>query len=109
RVLGEMLGWDRYAEIALGKSGELMGCSLAVAAVLGQREDAGELFALGRRVGLLYQMLDDLLDYCPGTECGKPPLRDYDQGRWTWPLDDAPELEFGLPAEEVLAALHGRR
>jgi phytoene synthase len=31
-------------------------------------------------------MLDDLLDYCPSTDAGKPTLSDSAQGRWTWPL-----------------------
>ncbi|MBR9990340.1 MAG: squalene/phytoene synthase family protein, partial [Gemmatimonadetes bacterium] len=47
---------------------------------------AASLYVLGRRTGELYQMLDDLLDYCPDVDTGKPPLGDYAQRRWTWPL-----------------------
>jgi 15-cis-phytoene synthase len=45
---------------------------------------------LGRRTGTLYQMLDDLLDYCPDTDTGKPALGDFRQRRWTWPLLELP-------------------
>ena len=106
RAAGEVLGRDRYEEIALGKAGELLGCALATAAVLEGRADAGEVFELGRRVGLLYQMLDDLLDYCPRAGTGKAPLGDYAQRRWTWVLEEVAEVPFGLGAEEVLDALH---
>src|SRR5690606_9583783 len=60
----------------------------------------------GRRIGLLYQMLDDLLDYCPSAQTGKAPLRDYQQQRWTWLLAEAPGLDFGLPEHRVLSTLH---
>lgn len=106
RAAGEVLGWRRYEEIALGKAGELLGCALAVAPVLEGRTDAGELFEFGRRVGLCYQMLDDLLDYCPAAQTGKPALGDYAQRRWTWVLEEVPDLPFGLDPQAVLDALH---
>lgn len=106
RTAGEALDRRRYEEIALGKAGELLGCALALAPTLEGRGDAGEAFELGRRVGLVYQMLDDLLDYCPRTRTGKPPLGDYAQRRWTWVLEEVPELGFGLEPRVVLDALH---
>jgi len=106
RAAGQVLTRAAYDEIALGKAGELLGCALASAAVLEGRGDAGEVFELGRRLGLLYQMLDDLLDYCPGTDTGKPPLGDYAQGRWTWVLGQAPDLRFGGDPAHAARALH---
>lgn len=98
----------RYREIALGKAGELIGCALAVAPVLEGRRHAAELFEAGRGLGLLYQMLDDLLDYCPSAVTGKPALGDYGQQRWTWVLEEAPDLGFASPAAEAVGRLHDR-
>lgn len=109
RVAGERLGLNRYREIALGKAGELLGCALAAAPTLEGREEAASLFELGRSVGMVYQMLDDLLDYCPATPTGKPPLGDYAQGRWTWVLEEAAELGFGLEPSIILEELHRPR
>jgi phytoene synthase len=106
RVAGEVLERHRYEEIALGKSGELVGCALALVPTLEGRADAEELFEVGRRVGLIYQMLDDLLDYCPRTPTGKPPLGDYAQRRWTWVLAEAPGLPFGLDPQDARQRLH---
>jgi phytoene synthase len=106
RAAGQVLTRAAYDQIALGKAGELLGCALASAAVLEGRRDAGEVFELGRRLGLLYQMLDDLLDYCPRTDTGKPPLGDYAQGRWTWVLGQAPDLRFGGEPAHAARALH---
>ncbi|HEY7771192.1 squalene/phytoene synthase family protein [Longimicrobium sp.] len=106
RAAGQVLTRAAYDEIALGKAGELLGCALASAAVLEGRADAGAVFELGRRLGLLYQMLDDLLDYCPQTDTGKPPLGDYAQGRWTWVLGHAPDLRFGADPAQAARALH---
>jgi 15-cis-phytoene synthase len=106
RVAGRVLDRSAYEAIVLGKSGELVGCALAVAPTLEGRSEAGELFELGRRFGLLYQMLDDLLDYCPSSDTGKQPLSDFGQRRWTWVLEEAPGLAFGGEPEQALELLH---
>jgi phytoene synthase len=106
RAAGRKLTWDEYRQIALGKAGELMGCAVALPAVLAGRADADALFELGRRMGLVYQMLDDVLDYCPAADTGKPALGDYAQGRWTWLLDELEGVELGGSADDVAARLH---
>ncbi len=106
RAAGRRLSWDEYREIALGKAGELMGCAVALPAVLAGRADADALFELGRRMGLVYQMLDDVLDYCPAMDTGKPALGDYAQGRWTWLLDEVDGIALGGSADDVAARLH---
>nr|ANY58077.1 polyprenyl synthase [uncultured bacterium] len=106
RAAGRRLSWDEYREIALGKAGELMGCAVALPAVLAGRADADALFELGRRMGLVYQMLDDVLDYCPAAETGKPALGDYAQGRWTWLLDEVDGAALGGSADDLAARLH---
>ncbi len=103
---GQVLGLERYGEVVLGKSGELLGCAMAAAPVLAGAADADRCFELGRRMGLLYQMVDDLLDYCPAAGSGKPALGDYAQRRWTWPLDELPGRGFGGDAAEIVDAFH---
>ena len=94
-----------WREVLLGKSGELFGCALATGAAIAGSAHVERDFELGRRIGLAYQMLDDLLDYCPAAATGKAALADYGAGRWTWPLASAPALPFGLAPHEVLEAL----
>jgi 15-cis-phytoene synthase len=106
RRAGRVLCWEEYEEVVLGKSGELMGAALALGPLLAGRDDAAEFHVLGRRVGLVYQMLDDLLDYCPATDTGKPALGDYTQRHWTWPLAELGVRDFDGTAESVAAALH---
>lgn len=94
-----------WRDVLLGKSGELFGCALAIGSVLGGSGPVEPVFELGRRIGLAYQMVDDLMDYCPSAATGKSPLADYQAGRWTWVLADAPTLAFGCQEHEVLGAL----
>lgn len=105
--MGKAVRPNTYEHIAAGKAGELMGCALAAGAMIaGENDD--EFVALGREIGLLYQMMDDFLDYCPSTHTGKPALGDYTQGRWTWPLEHVPDATLGIPVDDVLSALHAR-
>ncbi|HEU4457094.1 MAG TPA: squalene/phytoene synthase family protein [Longimicrobium sp.] len=106
RSIGRVLAWEEYERIALDKAGALLGCAVAAAPSVAGRSDAGKFEALGMRLGLLYQMLDDLLDYCPTADAGKPALGDYAQRRWTWILDELPDAAFGRDPAEVAAAMH---
>lgn len=106
RATGRRLSAAEYEEIASGKAGELFGCALATAATLHGDPAASAHFELGRRIGLLYQRLDDLLDYCPGAGTGKPPLRDHAQHRWTWILEECPAASLEAPVDEVIDRLH---
>lgn len=106
RSTGRALRPGEYEAVARDKAGALLGCALAAAPALAGREDARDFYDLGRELGLLYQRLDDLLDYCPGAGTGKPPLADHAQRRWTWVLDALPQAAFDAPAHHVLALLH---
>ncbi len=98
RLMGEWLDEERYLEIVGDKSGELFGCALSLAPSLYGGVDPQRAHGLGHRLGCFYQMLDDFVDYCPGAESGKPPLQDFRQRKWTWPLGVA-DLS-GFPADE---------
>jgi 15-cis-phytoene synthase len=106
RATGRMLEMAEYRAIATGKAGELLGCALAAGAALLAPERVERLHALGCDLGLAYQMLDDLLDLCPATDTGKPPLSDYAQRHWTWPLDEIGVGGFDLAPAELRGALH---
>lgn len=101
RARGLLLDEGTWRRIVEGKSGELLGCALAAGAYVACSPRAPELYVLGRRIGVLYQMLDDLLDYIPNAGTGKPPLSDYTQQRWTWPLLELDLLNFDEPAAAV--------
>jgi 15-cis-phytoene synthase len=106
RRRGEVLSAQDYRAIVLGKSGELLGCALAAGSLIAGTADSGVRYELGRRLGLAYQMLDDLLDYCPSAGTGKPPLRDYARSHWTWVLDGWAGARFGMSDAAVLAELY---
>ena len=102
---GVVLDEETYRRIIAGKAGELLGCALSAAAYVADHPAAASLYALGRRMGELYQMLDDLLDYCPEVDTGKPPLADYRQQRWTWPLLELHVQGFTLAVDDVVERL----
>ena len=102
KSLGKVLTFDEYKVIAELKSGELLAASLALSAALGNPSRLNARIELGRRLGLLYQMLDDLLDYCPATDTGKPALGDFKQQRWTWPLLEIQNFSFDDPCADVV-------
>ncbi len=104
RSAGRELRWEEYEALVLGKSGELVGAAFAAAATLRDDPDRLRYEEVGCRIGLVYQMLDDLLDYCPHVETGKPPLGDYRRGLWTWPRLYL-ELEPGLSDDQVARRL----
>ncbi len=104
-ALGRPVNLEGYEAIASGKAGELMGCALAASSMI-RGGDGVEHGALGQEIGLLYQMMDDFLDYCPAVQTGKPPLGDYEQGRWTWPLNHLENARLGQPVSDILSSLH---
>jgi 15-cis-phytoene synthase len=101
RSAGEQLDERAYRNVVGMKSGELLGCALATAPLLADDPRASDWYVLGRRIGTLYQMLDDLLDYCPAVDVGKPTLGDFAQGRWTWPLLELPDVAAGEDVHNV--------
>jgi len=105
RAAGRPLTRGEYDAVVTGKSGELFGAATCLGGALLGCEDHAARVGWGRRLGALYQQVDDLLDYCPVADTGKPPLQDYRQGKWTWVLEPAGIEDFGLAADEVLAAL----
>lgn len=106
RSAGERLTEAEYHEIVAEKSGELLGCALAAGAAVRGDASAAAFYDLGRRLGVCYQMLDDLVDYCPDHDSGKPALQDYRNRHWTWPLWECDVSGFELEPDEVVSLLH---
>jgi phytoene synthase len=105
RLAGEWLDDDRYLDVVEAKSGELFGCALSLAPSLYGGVEPQRAHELGRRLGSFYQMLDDFVDYCPNAASGKPPLQDYRQRKWTWPLGIAGLTDFPSDADTLLDRL----
>jgi phytoene synthase len=83
------------------KSGEMFGCAMAIAPLLAGSQAAPRWYVVGRRVGILYQMLDDLLDYCPVADTGKPPFADARQRRFTLPLFELSDFSWNMDVDEI--------
>lgn len=105
KALGRRLERGEYEAVVAGKTGRLLGVALAAAAALEGDDRAEALADLGLRVGLAYQMLDDLLDYSPSSRTGKASYADYEERRWTWVLDHLPGARLGGDARVVGDAL----
>ena len=106
RASGRILDFDEYASIVRGKSGALLGCALSLGPSLAVPARARRFHEIGCRIGLVYQMLDDLLDLSPLTQTGKPSLADYAQRHWTWPLEQMEVEDFTSDVESLLCAMH---
>jgi phytoene synthase len=109
RAAGRVLSVDEHEAIVGDKSGELLGCALAATAALRGDPAAVRRHSLGRRIGVAYQMLDDLLDYVPHARSGKPAWQDYTHRHWTWPLGELGVTGFDAPVAEIAEAMVERR
>jgi len=105
RATGRPLEPSEYGAILRDKSGQLFRAACALHACIPGEDRADALAALGIRIGTLYQKVDDLLDYCPSAEPGKPRFQDYRQGKWTWIFEHLGLDRFGRPVAEVDALI----
>lgn len=87
-----------YIRIITGKTASLFGAACAVSAYLrvdegnyvsqGNSPSAAELFyEFGSNIGIIYQIVDDYLDYCASAnELGKPIWNDFTEKKITFPI-----------------------
>jgi geranylgeranyl pyrophosphate synthase len=97
---------DRYLERCRLKTASLFEASCRLGALLGAREElAADLGRFGERVGLAFQLLDDVLDVTgPAERTGKPRGADLLDGTVTLPLILARERDPGLASLDLRAA-----
>lgn len=89
-----------YIDVLADKTGALFGWALAAPwLVAGRADTAARVQPLGDRLGVIYQLVDDFIDWCPYADTGKPPLQDARQGKRTLPV-----FEYqGLLTDDVTA------
>ena len=78
-----------YFKIIQQKTAALFAASCQIGGILGQadREEEKSLAEYGEKIGISFQIIDDLLDYLGDEEkLGKPVLSDLGEGRITLPL-----------------------
>jgi octaprenyl-diphosphate synthase len=83
------LAIDTYLKIIEAKTAVLMATCCRTGALLGEakRSQTEALTAFGRKVGLAFQIIDDILDYTGDEEVlGKPVGSDLREGKVTLPL-----------------------
>jgi geranylgeranyl pyrophosphate synthase len=96
---------ERYLERCRLKTGSLFEASCRLGALFGGRPElAGPLGGFGERVGLAFQMLDDVLDVSgPAERTGKPRGTDLLDGTVTLPLILARRFDPGLSELDLRA------
>ena len=111
RHAGTLVPPETYESVIRRKSGALFGAAAALVACRGDvttTVDLPSVVEFGTRLGALYQRVDDLLDYCPNAELGKPALQDWTQRKTTFLLHLAGVESFDLSDDEIHARLfHG--
>lgn len=105
RGVGRCLTPPEYRAAIEGKSGQLFGAAVALAELWSEGSIGEAAEVAGRRIGALYQMVDDALDYCPAADVGKPAFQDYGQRKWTFVLGVAGLEGFAADPAEVTALL----
>jgi geranylgeranyl diphosphate synthase type I len=102
------VGLPECLTMAQAKTGALLGCACDLGALFGGRPDlAAHLRAFGERLGLAFQLVDDLLGIWGDPHVtGKPVHADLRQRKKSLPVVAA--LTSGTPAGEDLAALYHR-
>ncbi|RAY17171.1 polyprenyl synthetase family protein [Actinomadura craniellae] len=109
------MGFERRADVGLeeclrmaeAKTGALLGCSSALGGAFGggAPDQVKRLDGFGRRLGLAFQMVDDLLGvWGDPAVTGKPGHSDLRNGKKSLPVVAA--LTSGTPAGEELAAFY---
>lgn len=98
---------DAYLKIIYGKTASLFESICAVAAIcVGAGEDVVKAMGqYGRCLGMAFQMRDDIFDYCPEMNIGKPVGSDLLERKITLPLLEAFASEGKAKEEEIRTKL----
>lgn len=95
---GKVVGTDEYLEMARGKTGALMGCSLELGAIAAGRDDLASAHrAVGELLGIAFQLRDDWLGvWGEPAVVGKTVGSDLVRGKRSFPVAWALERDPSL-------------
>lgn len=100
-----------YLDIIYKKTATLLGTSSGVGAlsVGASTESVERMVALGESLGMAFQIKDDILDYAPTQQTGKPAYGDLREGKITLPLLTVLEKSNPERRAQLLEWLGGMR
>lgn len=104
RVADPEMTEEEYFRIISAKTGALISAACRIGGILGrlpaEQEDA--LAGFGLKTGIVFQMVDDILDYmAEEKELGKKLGKDLDEGKITLPIIYLLDMSAGREAEEI--------
>lgn len=105
-VRSHLLSESAYFSVISGKTASLFSACMKVGALsVGKSDEEVERIGqIGELMGLIFQIRDDIFDYFPSSDIGKPSGHDIQEGKVTLPLLYA--LQYGPTAEsEKMRAL----
>lgn len=105
-VRSHLLSESAYFSVISGKTASLFSACMKVGALsVGKSDEEVERIGqIGELMGLIFQIRDDIFDYFPSSDIGKPSGHDIQEGKVTLPLLYA--LQYGPAAEsEKMRAL----
>lgn len=88
-VKSRLLSEEAYFSVINGKTASLFSACFQIGAITSDssQEDVARLAEVGRKIGLIFQIRDDIFDYYPSNEnVGKPTGHDILEGKITLPL-----------------------
>lgn len=110
-VRSHLLSESAYFSVISGKTASLFAACMKVGALsVGRPEEEVERMGqIGELMGLIFQIRDDIFDYFPSSDIGKPSGHDIQEGKVTLPLLYA--LQYGptAEAEKMRAMIEGER
>ena len=97
---------SQYLEMIEKKTAVLIGCALQMGAILGgaSKEDSEKLYAFGKKIGIAFQLQDDILDaFATDQQFGKRIGGDIISDKKTFLLLKAREMADEKTADEIAA------
>ena len=98
---------ESYFDVIYKKTASLFGtCASAGAMSVGApRKSVESMYKFGEMVGMAFQIVDDILDYTPNNNTGKPAANDLQERKITLPLLEVLEQVTEKEREEIISAV----
>lgn len=110
-VRSHLLSESAYFSVISGKTASLFSACMKVGAITvgGAADQIEQMGQIGELMGLIFQIRDDIFDYFPSVEIGKPSGHDIMEGKVTLPLLYALQHGTAEEAEKMRALLDQSR